>query len=176
MSGLLHYSLPGWLQLLGQFILLLGIFHWRKQLMGCDSNTCCHKVLEEDMRSFSSGKGEDQIKTAQVTAWWEIRLVLCTSFYTRHWFIVLGLIGIACTFWSDLIMQEKMNFVSHQTWLLRIPLKYSHWQHEMARGILHRTVSISPLSNFIQEPFAVILIVPSCMYLCHELNFFTLQN
>ncbi|XP_044437838.1 probable 3-beta-hydroxysteroid-Delta(8),Delta(7)-isomerase isoform X2 [Triticum aestivum] len=54
MLGVLHYGLLGWLHLLGQFILLLGVFHRRKQFMGCDTNSDRHKELGEDLRSHSS--------------------------------------------------------------------------------------------------------------------------
>jgi hypothetical protein len=60
MHCLLHYRLLGWLQLLGQSILLLGILCWSKQFMGCDTVADRQKELEEDLHSdSSSGEGED---------------------------------------------------------------------------------------------------------------------
>ncbi|CAO2193223.1 unnamed protein product [Urochloa humidicola] len=44
----------GWIQLLGQSILLLGIFHWRKQFLDLDTNTHRHEELEEDLCSLSN--------------------------------------------------------------------------------------------------------------------------
>ncbi|CAO2185214.1 unnamed protein product [Urochloa humidicola] len=49
MLGLLHYRLLGWLQFLGQSLLLLGILYWCEQFVGCDSNAHCHEILEEDL-------------------------------------------------------------------------------------------------------------------------------
>jgi hypothetical protein len=67
MHCLLRYGLLGWLQLLGQSILLLGIFHRRKQFMGCDTNADRRKELEEDLRSNpSKRKGQDQVMPAIV--------------------------------------------------------------------------------------------------------------
>ncbi|XP_066317425.1 probable 3-beta-hydroxysteroid-Delta(8),Delta(7)-isomerase isoform X1 [Miscanthus floridulus] len=54
MLGLLYHRILGWLQLLGRSILLLGIFHWRKQFLDLDTDAHCHKILEENMRSISS--------------------------------------------------------------------------------------------------------------------------
>ncbi|XBI75315.1 hypothetical protein VPH35_068696 [Triticum aestivum] len=63
MLGLLHYCLLGWLQLLGQFILVLGIFHRREQFMGRDTNTHRDKELEEDLHSNSSKrKGNSSLR------------------------------------------------------------------------------------------------------------------
>jgi hypothetical protein len=60
MHCVLCYRLFGWLQLLGQSILLLGILCWSEQFMGCDTVAYRQKELEEDLRCDSSnGEGED---------------------------------------------------------------------------------------------------------------------
>jgi len=54
MLGLLHHRVLGWLQLLGQSVLLLGIFHRFQQFMGDHTDARRHKELEEDFGSISS--------------------------------------------------------------------------------------------------------------------------
>ncbi|CAL4964596.1 unnamed protein product [Urochloa decumbens] len=54
MFGLLHHCILGWLQLLGQSILLLGVFHRHKQSVGCHTNARRYKELEDDIRSIPS--------------------------------------------------------------------------------------------------------------------------
>ena len=50
----LRHRIPGWLQLLDESILLLGVFRRREQLVGCRANAHRCKELEEDVRIISS--------------------------------------------------------------------------------------------------------------------------
>ena len=101
--ALLHHRAPWWLQLLGQSVLLLGIFHRFQHFMGDHSNAHCHKELEEDFGSISSREGEDPIILHSCVA------VSCRAFATAWKFI-----------WRYCTMHAVQEWANHDHLFLKL--------------------------------------------------------
>lgn len=59
--GLLRHRVPGRLQLLGEPVLLLGVFRRLQQFVGGHTDAHRHEELEEDLGSVSGRQGQDQM-------------------------------------------------------------------------------------------------------------------